>query len=125
MRATRAPFRFRIKVSSRRFVRVSVSDTKENMWKAIEACQGTRHRHELACTVYFPGATDHGCVADLFFFWRGLRPGVIAHEAAHAAYNVLAVLKESIEPMVDDEMHAMWTEKIVERVWIRTQTAPL
>jgi hypothetical protein len=121
----RKPFKFRIQVSPRRFVRVSISEDKPSMWKEIEREQGQRHQHELACTVFYPGATDRGCVAALFFSWQSVgRPAIVAHEAAHASQNICAVLKEKAE-LVDDEAHASWVEKLVEKILERTSKAPL
>ena len=116
--------RFRVPISPRRFVHVTVCDTIEDMHKAIEKCHGTKHRNELGCTIFFPGATDKGCIANMFLNWRDFRPGVIAHESEHAAQNVCAVLGEKSE-LMNNEALATWTEKLVDAIWIRAQTSPL
>jgi hypothetical protein len=121
---TRAPLCFRIRVAGTWFLRVHVLETRQEMWKALETCHGERHAHEFAATVYAPGVPDRGCVADLFFSWRVLRPSVIAHEAAHGAYAVAVAMRRGIGPD-SDEYIAGWVETITERIWIRTQSAPL
>lgn len=121
---SRPPLKFRIRVSPARFLRVTVTDTKEEMWKLIEACHGEKHQHELACSIFAPGSPEKGCVAEMFFNWRALRPSVIAHEASHCSWAVATVLKENIE-LTDDEFQAATIEQIVDKIWIRTQTAAL
>jgi hypothetical protein len=119
----RPPLRFRIRVVGAQFVRISVCETRPDMWRALAECHGEPHRHEYAATIFTPGSPDRGCIADLFFYWRGLRPGIIAHEASHGAFAIAAATKQGIGP--DDEHVAAWTEKITEKIWLRTQSAPL
>jgi hypothetical protein len=94
------------------------------MLAAIARCHGEPHKHEYAATVYVLGSPEHGCVADLFFSWRVLRPSIIAHEASHAAWTIAWSLKKGLGPD-SDEFVAQWVEKITEKVWLRTQAAPL
>jgi hypothetical protein len=121
----RPDLRFRIKVAGTRFLRIHVSETHEDMWLALERCHGVPHRHEHAATVYFPGSPDHGCVADLFFCWRVLRPWIVAHEAEHAAVAIAVALKRGLTYELDDEFVATWTERVTEKIITRTQSAPL
>jgi hypothetical protein len=118
----RAPLRFRIRVAGSWFVRVHVLETRSDMLSAVKQRHGA-HSYEHAVTVFESGAPERGCVADLFFYWRGLRPGVIAHEASHAAFACAVATKQGIGP--DDEHIAAWVEKITERVWLKTQAAAL
>ena|ERR1017187_9529193 len=122
----RPAFKFRVQVEGTRFVRVTVAEDKAEMWKALEKCHGERHRHEVAACVYAPNSPDHGCIADLFFFWRCVaRPAVVAHEATHAAAAILIALKKSFELGTDDEVMAYWVEKLTEKILARTGMAPL
>jgi hypothetical protein len=118
----RAPLRFRIRVYGNWYVRVYVFDTRADMLRAIKERHGA-HSYEHAATVFDSGGPERGCVADLFFYWRGLRPGIIAHEASHGAFAIAAATKRGIGP--DDEHVAAWTEKITEKIWLRTQAATL
>lgn len=120
----RAPFRFRIKVAGSWFLRVHVHDERSAMLRAVSECHGERAVHEHAATVYAPREPERGCVADMFFHWRVLRPSIIAHEASHGADAVALALKVGIAPD-SDEFRAQWVERITERVWVKTQTAPL
>jgi hypothetical protein len=120
----RSPLRFRIYLAGTWYVRVLVADTKADMWRALEACHGERHQHELAATVYSPGSPERGCVADMFFYWRGLRPSTIAHEAAHGAYAVAVAMRQRVGAESDEHI-AKWVEMITEKIWLRTQSAAL
>ena len=122
----RAPLRFRIPVDGSWFLRVQVYEGRTEMLQAVQACHGERHSNEYAATVYAPGAPDQGCVADLFFSWRVLRPSVIAHEAFHGAVAVAVATKRGVcaDP-ASDEFLAGWVERITDRVWLKTQGAPL
>jgi hypothetical protein len=120
----RSPLRFRIAVAGSWFLRVHVFEERNDMLKAIAACYGDRHEHEFAACVYAPGSPDHGCVADLFFSWRVLRPSIVAHEASHAAWAVALATRTGVSPS-SDEFVAEWVERITEKIWVRTQTAAL
>lgn len=120
---TRPPLRFRIKLGGALFLRVHVAETREAMWRTLQKLHGEKHRHEYAATIT-PCVPERGCVADLCFYWRGLRPAIIAHEASHAADAVLSATPPG--PRADAEEHrAAVVEKIVERIWLKTQAAPL
>lgn len=115
---------FRIAVAGSWFLRVHVHEDRPAMLRGISACHGERAMHEYAATIAADGAPDRGCVADMFFYWRGLRPNVIAHEASHAAWCIALALKHGIAPDAD-EFIAGWIDRIVEKIWLKTQAAPL
>lgn len=120
----RAPLRFRIKVEKSRFVRVHVHTTYEDMLRAASLCNGERIVDAYAVTVYDAPGQSRGCIADVFYTWNVLRPGVIAHEAGHTADLIALALKVGIAPD-SGEFRAQWVERITERVWLKTQSAPL
>lgn len=119
----RGPLTFRIRVEGSRFIRVNVYDTRPQMLKEMAARSGMPHRDELAVTLT-GGLEPAGCVADVYFYWRGLRPSVIAHEAMHAAWAVAITLGKGVGPD-SEEFVAGWVDRIVERIWLKVQAAPL
>lgn len=125
MAPKRPPLRFRIPIrGTRLFVRVRVFDEQAAMWKEIEEIHGERHSHEKAATIFAPGSPERGCVADVLFSWRSLRPSIAAHEAVHAAHAVAAALGKTTSPS-SDEWFAAEVEYLTERIWLRTQAATL
>ena|ERR1035441_279670 len=121
----RPAFKFRIQIEGTRFIRVTVAEDKAEMWKALERCHGERHRHTLAACVYRAGSPDRGCIADIFFFWRGVRPAIVAHESMHCSVAIAFALKKDINLGTDDEFLAWWVERLTEKILARTGTAPL
>lgn len=121
----RAPLVFRITVVGSRFLRVHVHEERRAMLRALSECHGEKAVHEHAATVHAEmGAPDHGCVADMFFHWRVLRPSIIAHEASHVA-DVVALAQRVGIGIDSGEYRAQWVERVTEKVWLRTQSAPL
>lgn len=126
MAPKRKPFRFRIRIASNpsRFLSVNISDTRESMWREIKNNDGQKHNNEYACCMYSPGSPERGCVANLYFYFRGLKPSIIAHEGSHAVQAILAA--DPPGPGTDvDERSARILERIVEKIWVRAQSAPL
>jgi hypothetical protein len=120
---SRAPLTFRIRVEGTRFVRVNIFDSRKEMLAQLTKRHGVPSGKEFAVTMA-GGIDPPGCVADLFFFWRGLRPSIIAHEAVHAADAVAIALKSGVGPD-NEELRAAWVETITEKIWLRSQAAPL
>jgi hypothetical protein len=109
-------------VQGKRYVRVNIYDDKAGMLAASVKRSGFPHNGESACTL--SGIEPPECLADLFFYWRGLRPNVITHEAVHAADAVVLALGAGVGPD-NDELRASWADRIVEKVWLKSQGAPL
>lgn len=112
---------FRIRVEGGKYVRVNVLDSRKEMLREMAARHGVATGSEYAVTI---SETGTGMIADLYFYWRGLRPSIIAHEASHAAWAIALETKRGLGPETE-EFVAGWVDRITERVWVKTQTAPL
>ena len=112
---------FRVMVQGPKYIRVSVFDRRSEMLADMGKRHGLPHQGEIAVTLSEFG---DNCIADLFFYWRGLRPSIVAHEASHAAWAIALALGKGIGPD-SDEFIADHVEKITEKILMRTAIAPL
>lgn len=105
-------------------IRVSVFDRRDQMLRAIEAAYGAKHEGETAATI-IEGSPVRGRVADMFLTYRCARPGVISHEALHAAWACARALWGIGPDDTVEERVAQLTERFVDRIWSKIHSSRL
>lgn len=105
-------------------IRVRIFDRRDHMLKAMQSAYGAPHEGETAATI-IEGSPVRGRVADMFLTYRCARPGVISHEALHAAWACARVLWGIGPDDAVEEKVAQMTERFVDRIWSKIHASRL